>query len=309
MLFRRIVPLTIAAGLVLAIAGAWAAVAPAAGPSICSGKLGTPGLLKGTYPHGVVVKGACAVKSGKARVIGTLTVTKGSALAAAYGRHHASLSVTGDLVVGNGATVILGCKANPDGSGFPCLDDPNMKHPTLTSHATVTGNLIENSPLAVIAHNSAIGGNVKETGGGGSVSCAPPTSGVFAKIMSPVYSDYEDSTVGGNMRISAMSSCWLGIARVKIHGSLSLSNNQMGDPDAIEVLSSHVGKNLSCVGNGHPSPMPPGTQPVWDSVDTGPMGSIYPRAPQPNTVGGTRSGQCVSASPPTQGGPPGTGAF
>ncbi len=308
MMLRRGLPLAAAAGLVLAIMGAGAAVAPAAGPYVCSGKLGSAGKLKGTYPNGVFVKGACAVKTGTAHVIGTLTVTKGSVLGAAYGLHHSSLTVTGNLVVDQGAAVILGCKVNPDGSGFPCLDETNMKHPTLKGHETVTGNIIENSPLAVIVHNSTIGGSVKESGGGGGVSCAPPNSGVFAKIMSPVYSDYEDTTIGGNLTISAMKSCWLGIARVKIHGSLSLSNNLMADPDAIEVLSSHIGKNLSCTGNGHPGG-PPGTQPVWDSVDTGPMGSIYPRAAEPNKVGGKRSGQCVSASPPTQGGPAGTGAF
>ena len=71
---RRIrgAPLLIAAGLALAVAGAGAAVAPAAGPFVCSGAFKTPGLLKATYAHGVVVKGVCAVKTGKAHVIGTL---------------------------------------------------------------------------------------------------------------------------------------------------------------------------------------------------------------------------------------------
>ncbi len=308
MMLRRSVPLAAATGLVLAIVGVGAGAAPAAGPYVCSGAFGSGGKLKGNYPNGVVVKGVCAVKSGKAHVFGTLTLTKGSVLGAAYGLHHSSLTVTGNLVVDQGAAVILGCKVNPDGSGVPCFDETNMKHPTLKGHETVTGNIIENSPLGVIVHNSTIGGNIKETGGGGGVSCAPPKSGVFNKIMSPVYSDYEDSVVGGNLAISGLKSCWLGIARAKIHGSLSVSNNLMADPDAIEVLSSHIGKNLSCQGNGHPGG-PPGTQPVWDSVDIGPMGSIYPRFPEPNTVGGKRSGQCVSASPPTQGGPAGTGAF
>jgi hypothetical protein len=302
-MLRRSLLLTVAAGLVLAIAGAGAGVAPAAGPHVCSGNFGSPGLLKGTYPDGVIVKNVCAVKTGKAHVIGTLTVTKGAALGAAFGLHHSSLTVTGNLVVNQGAVVILGCKVNPDGSGFPCLDEKNMKHPTLTGHETVTGNIIENSPLGVVVHNSTIGGNVKETGGGGGLSCTPPKSGVFAKVMSPVYSDYEDTTIGGNITISGLNSCWLGVGREKIGGSLTIDNNEMADPDAIEVFSNHIRKNLACSGNGHPAADTlPDDQPVWDSGEIPTNGAIYPRRAQPNTVGGTRSGQCVTATPLTLGG-------
>jgi len=296
--------------VVLAITGASAAVASAAGPYTCSGKLRAPGVLKGTYPNGVVAKGVCAVKSGKAHVIGTLTVTKGAVLGAAFGRHHSSLTVTGNLVVERGGVVFLGCKANPDGTGFPCIDEPSMKHPTLTSHEVVSGNIVEHSPLGVIVHNSSIGGNIKETGGGGGLGCTPPKRGVFGAIMSPVFSDYEDSSVGGNLAISGMHSCWLGVARVKIRHNLTITNNVMGDPDAIEVVTNHISKNLSCSGNSHPGGGPPGAGalPIWDSVDTSPNG-LYPRASKPNTVDGTRSGQCVTASPTTMGGPPAAPAF
>lgn len=295
---RQNAPLAIAMGLVLAIAGATAGLAAAARPHTCSGKLGSPGLLKGTYPNGVVVKGVCAVKTGEAHVFGTVTVTKGSALGAAFGLHHSSLTVTGDIVVDKGAILILGCKVNPSGSGFPCLDEHNMKHPTLKSADRVSGNLIENAPLAVIVHNSTIGGNVKETGGGGGMSCAPRKSGVFAKLMSPVYSDYEDSSVGGNLAVTDLTSCWLGVARVKVHGNLSFTNNKLGDPDAIEIIANSVGKNLSCTGNSS----------VWDGFDATPM-KLFPRIPDPNTVHGKRSGQCVLSSPTTMGGPSGPGAF
>lgn len=299
-----------AAGLALAIAGAGAAVAPAAGPFVCSGTLHSPGLLKGTYPHGVVVRGACAVKTGKAHVIGTLLVTKGSALAAAYGAHHSKLTVTGNVVIGKGAVAILGCKANPNGTGTPCIDDPNMKHPTLTSHPVVSGNVIANSPLGVLIHNSTIGGSFKETGGGGGLSCKPPKTGVFAAFKSPVFSDLEDSVVRGNIAIRGLKSCWLGLARDKIGGGVTIKQNTMGDPDAIEVLANQITKNLSCSGNGHPAAAsPPGTQPVWDSADTSSTGALYPRAAEPNTVGGTRTGQCALASPATQGGTSGPGPF
>jgi len=84
----------------------------------------------------------------------------------------------------------------------------------------------------------------------------------------------------------------------------------MAVPDAIEVVTNHISKNLSCSGNSHPGGGPPGAGalPIWDSVDTSPNG-LYPRASEPNTVDGTRSGQCVTASPTTMGGPPAAPAF
>jgi hypothetical protein len=294
---------------VLAIAGAGGAVASAAGPRICSGTFHKPGLLKGTYPNGVVIKGVCEVRTGKAHVVGTLTVTNGAALGAVFAAHHSSLTITGNLVVDRGAVVFLGCKANPNHTGIPCQDDPNMKHPTLTSHDVVTGSIIETSPLGVVVHNTSVGHNVTESGGGGGLSCALPKTGVFGAIMSPVYSDYEDSTVGGNVSLSGLSSCWLGLARLRVHGSVNVNNNTMGDPDAIEIVSNIIGKNLACSGNGHPAGGPPGEMNVWDSGEIPMNGAIYPRRSTPNTVGGTRSGQCVIASPTTLGGPPAAPAF
>jgi hypothetical protein len=279
-------------------------VASAAGPFVCSGSFGKPGLLTGNYPNGAVVKGNCATKAGRARVFGTLLVTKGSALAAAWGLNHrthkggSSLTVTGNLVINQGATVVLGCKVNANGSGFPCLDDPHPNHPTLSSSVRVSGSVIENSPLGVIVHNSLIGGNIKETGGGGGLSCAPPKRGPFAKLMSPIYSDYEDSSVAGNLAIRSLKSCYLGVIRDHVHGNLSFVNNKLGDPDAIEIEANVVGKNLSCFGKSS----------VWNSHETS-MTSNFPRAPQPNTVHGKRSGQCVLSTPITMGGPSGPGLF
>jgi hypothetical protein len=271
-------------------------------PHVCQGSISKPGVLKGTYGAGVVVRGFCAVNSGRAHVIGTLTVTNGAALAAAYGLHQSALKVSGNLVVDQGGTAVLGCKVNPDGSGFPCLDDTNTSHPTLRSHESVTGSIIENSPLGVLVHNTTIGKNVSQTGGGGGLSCVPPKSGPFGAFKSPVYSDYEDTSVGGSVTIKNVKSCWLGFGLVFTGGSVTINNNEMADPDAIEVFSNYVTKNLACSGNSHPAAgMPPGDEPVWDSAETKP-GAIYPRNPQPNTVEGTRSGQCVHATPTTQGG-------
>jgi hypothetical protein len=310
MRLRRGVPLLVAAGLALAIAGAGAAVAPAAGPFVCSGSFHAPGLLKGTYPDGVVVKGVCAVKTGKAHVIGTLLVTKGAALGAVFGAHHSRLMVSGNLVVDAGGVAFLGCKANPNGTGMPCLDD-HAKVPKLTSHPVISGSVIENSPMGVVIHNTTIDGNLKETGGGGGLSCIPPKSGVFGAVKAPVYSNVEDTVVRGNVAISGLKTCWLGLARNKIGGSMTVSHNTLADPDGIEVLANQIKKNLDCAANSHPAAAsPPGAQPVYDSAESNPTAmAIYPRTAEPNTVGGTRSGQCALASPTMPGGTSGPGPF
>ena len=61
MKLRRVVPLALGAGLVLTIAVASAGANTSASPHVCSGTFSAPGLFKGAYPDGVVVKGVCFV--------------------------------------------------------------------------------------------------------------------------------------------------------------------------------------------------------------------------------------------------------
>lgn len=49
-----------------------------------------------------------------------------------------------------------GRRANPDGSGIPCLDD-HAKVPKLRSHAVVTGNVIASAPIGATTARSAGG--------------------------------------------------------------------------------------------------------------------------------------------------------
>jgi hypothetical protein len=196
---------------------------------VCSGAFKTPGVLKGNY-RGVVVKVMCAVKSGKAQVIGTLTVSKGAALAAAYGAHRSSLTVTGNVVVDKGGFVILGCKANPDGSGIPCLDD-HAKVPKLRSPTVVTGNVIANAPVGILIH--AITGLSRA----GWVSPETRSAGAC-------HQSQHDGRPGGDRDLREPRQEELGVRR--------------------------------------PSMTP---------------GVIYPRIAEPNSVGGSRSGQCTVSTP------------
>lgn len=300
--------LTAAVGVVLAIAGTTAGANPAASPHVCSGTFSSPGVLKGANPNGVVVKGVCFVNAGKAHVTGTLTVTNGSALVALFGAHHSSLTVAGNVVLDRGSAAALGCKANPNGTGMACVDDPDQSHPTLTSHDRISGNIIAHKALGLIVHNSAIGNSIKDIGGGGGATCAVPKSGIFHAFKSPAFSDLEDSSVGGDVRMNGLRTCWFGLARDNVRSYVTINLNKTADPDAIEVLANHIGASLSCSNNRHPGTQPKGALPIWDSADAGGSG-IYPRVSEPNTVGGSRSGQCVKASPIKLGGPPAAKKF
>jgi hypothetical protein len=288
------------AGVLLAVMPAIAPANARKGPHVCQGTPTKPGVLKGKYSNGVNVKGYCFVNAGPAHVIGTLTVTNGSVFIAAFGKAHSALTVTGDLIADTDSTVVLGC--NPQ--QFPCVDDPASSNPsikaTLSSAETVTGDLTSSMTLGVIVHSTSIGGNVTQTLGGGGASCATPTSGPFAAFHSPVYSTYEDTKVGGNLTVTRVTSCWLGIVHNHVTKNVTLTHDQMADPDAIEVLSNKINENLVCK-NDSPT--------LWDSSEKT-FSSLYPRKLARNNVLGQRIGsKCQKAGPLTQGGPPAGGAF
>ena len=274
-----------------------AGAAAATGTATCSGTPAAPGVLTGTFQSDVVVKGACEVNAGRAVVEGNLRLTPGSVLLAVFGLNDktgtgtSSLTVHGDLGVGGGATLLLGC----DPESFACLDDPNQNAPTLSSHGSIGGDLTSGMPLGVIVHNTSIGGDVTESGGGGGVTCTP--QGVFKLFQSPVFSVYDDTSVAGDVHVSGYRSCYLGLARLRVGGDMAVLSNKLADPDAIEILANHIAGDLVCHGNSR----------TWNSAETGEH--LFPRTPEPNTVAGDRAGQCVLSSPTKPGGPPGPGPF
>ncbi|MGH2915450.1 MAG: hypothetical protein ACRDMX_10720 [Solirubrobacteraceae bacterium] len=293
------------AGGALASAGAGVAAAKrsSSNTTICSGSPHHPGVLSGTIAGNVVIKGVCFVDHGSARVKGSLTVTSGSAFGAIFGHndktHHgvSNLTVTRNLVVARGAAAFLGCE--PKAS--PCKDD-NQKHPTLHNRIRIGGDLQATRALAVIVHVTSVGGNVTQRGGGGGANCSS-MPGIFKALKSPVFSDFEDNSIAGNLTIDGVQSCWLGALRDRIGHSFTLKDNGMADPDAIEIGSNRIAGNLACTGNTNAVPI---SAVVWDSNETNPApGHLFPRQPDPNKVGGARSGQCVTPPPLAPGQPAG----
>jgi hypothetical protein len=156
-----------------------------------------------------------------------------------------SLKVYGNLRVLKGAALAMGCL--PVHS--PCSDDPNAATGgTLTGHNHVYGNLTGSRALAIIVHASKISGSVDQSGGGGgkaAMTCTVPGSGVFAALMSPVFSDYEDNQITGNLAVFKLRTCWFGALRDHVGGSVLVADNKFGDPDANEVNSNVVRGNMS----------------------------------------------------------------
>jgi hypothetical protein len=286
------------AGGLLGTAGSSLASSRHAKTKICKGSPTKPGQLTGKVAGNVTVKGACEVSHGSATVEGSVRVSAGGVLVAAFGHDdktgsgHSNLTVKGNLVIGKGGAAILGCEA----AHFPCIDD-NQMNPTLSNKIKIAGNVTAKGALAVILHVAKVGGNLSQRGGGGGTSCAPPFPGIFSLFMSPQYSDYEDISIHGKLTISTVTSCWLGVLRDHIGKSFQLTRNAMGDPDAIEIGDNHIAGNLACTGNTNVVPI---SAAVWDTSDI--TDALYPRVLKPNTVKGKRSGQCVRSTPTTMGG-------
>ena len=262
------------------------------GAQTCTGTIDSPGTLAGNYSGNVVVNGSCVVDAGDANIAGNLTIAPGGTLAAIFGMNDqtgsgtSNMTVHGNLVVEQGASLMLGCYSLivtnwgvtqliqlPD---FPCNDDPNQSAPTLNTHDVVDGNLVSNDPLGTVVHNSTIRGNVIQNGGGAGTGCN--NVGIFNKYFGlPEWSDYASNTIGGNFVVNGLDTCWNGSMRNIVRGNMVVTNNTggvfFGAADATEFATNTVYGNLNCSGNN------PAVQ-LGDSDGS------------PNQVAGNATGEC-----------------
>ncbi len=261
--------------------GANAASAAPSGTYVCS----NGDIPSGTYGS-VLVAGTCFIPSGTVAIEGNLTVAPGALLDAStpagFPGSPAPLpgivTVGGNVVVGTGAVLFLGC-------------DPHLFCATATTFGkdVVDGNLTATGALGVVVHGVTIkgnatllrggGGSVMLTGGPGSGACfgiTPPApwTGDPSLNGTPVYSDFEDNAIGGNLSLIGLESCWLGALRNDVGGNVIALHNLMGDPDANEVVNNTIGGNIACFGNDH-------------VVQFGDSGAA------PNIVSGLALGECA----------------
>jgi hypothetical protein len=241
-------------GLAASVASSPTAAGAAPAPYICAGTDAAPGQLAGIIKGNVVISGTCWVNAGVTAVYGDVTVDPGGSLNATFGQNdqagytgYTALFVTGNIFVEGGATLALGCEPN----FFPCQDDPVVDEGesgpgTLSSHDVIGGNIIATGALGVLVHSSVIFGDITQSDGGGGASCATPDSGYFASTQAPAYSDYEDNSIGGNLTVQYLDTCWFGAERNTVGGSVEILGNTFGDPGADEVLSNQIAGSISC---------------------------------------------------------------
>jgi hypothetical protein len=162
------------------------------------------------------------------------------------GSGRSRLWVNGNVMVYKGATLLMGCEPKY----APCTDDPYAATGgKLRVRDTVGGSVLVSWARGVDVYDSHIRGSVRQLYGGGGLSCAVPTSGVFSSIHARVSSAYEDDTIAGSLRITDLRTCWFGALRNKVHGSLYYVRSTLADGDASQVVSDVVRRALHCIGD------------------------------------------------------------
>lgn len=239
----------ICAGMMIATGTAGAAASTQFGNFTChQGKV-----KAGTYSS-LTVTGVCTLtNSGTVSVRGDLTVADHGAFNAIT---LGTLHVGGDVNVGDDAVAGIGCS-------------PAVGCPSTTSD-TIAGDLEADGAWATIVHSTTIGGDVSVEGGGGSENCA--STGLFG---GPYFTDFEDNSIGGNVSLDEIHSCWLGFIRDHVTGNVSIVGNRFGDPDAMEIVTNVIGGNLGC----------------FDNVPQAHVGDSHGL---PNVVGGHKRGECAA---------------
>jgi acetyltransferase-like isoleucine patch superfamily enzyme len=206
----------------------------------------------GTY-RSLRIAGTCTLTStGTVRVKGNVTVGHRATLNTLT---PGTFNVGGDLIVKDDAVAGLGCN---DEVG--CAAESN-------DH--IGGDLRANGAFAVVIEQEHVGGNVTILGGGGSMDCT--STALFG---GPYFGTVHDSTVGGNVVMRGVHSCWFGLIRTTVSGNVRLVGNRFGDPDAMEIVTNTVGGNLACFNNN----------PAAQIGDSGGL---------PNVVGGQKLGECA----------------
>jgi hypothetical protein len=230
-------------------------------------------IAPGTYDN-VTVTGFCTVDSGSITVRHDLVVKSGAALIALFGGSdftvRSDVTVKHDIEVEKNGVLALGCGSPSDST---CLDDPGNQ--TVRATGSVGHDLTADGALAVIVHNTSIGHDLDQHGGGGGLNCD------LVMLGSPAYSTYESSTIGGSVSITGLQTCWLGFLGNKVGHNVTFNNNRTvnvsettGKPDGNEIAGNQIRGNLSCKRN----------DPAPQMGDTG-FG--------PNTIRGHATGQCA----------------
>ena len=270
-ILARCAVLTVGAAATAVLVGAATSPATAApSPGVCT----SGSILAGTYSS-LVVNGVCVVDAGMVNVTSGITIKPGAALFADYAA--SDLHVKGNVTVGNGAVLVLGCAP----TNAACSNDPSPAHPTLATHHSVGGKVTVSDGTLVRINSTNIKGDLAVVGGGNpcvTVSRAP-SAGLTDVGGDLCVSAFEDNNVGGSVTIKNVSAGWIGFIRNQVVGTVTYAGNTSSSALGNEIVGNKVGGDLRCQ-NNLPAPQ----------AGTAPGG--------PNLVAGTRTGQCAATSLP-----------
>ena len=253
-----IVPVLLAGGLLVVAGASAASPAPATvGRDNCNGSASSV-IPPGTYKS-MVITGVCYMTHGTVNILGNLTVAPGSLLDAAATLGDpvgnpilpATLLVGGDVNVGAGAVLTIGC--SPAGG---C-------HGVAYDH--IGGSLTATDAQGVVVQHVSIGGSASVLGGGGGAAGGPSSGACFALPSpnpwgedaalsqgpngTPQYTDFEDSTIGGNLSVVGVQTCWIGSLRDQIAGNVTFTGDVTSDVDGMEVGANVIGGSMTCSSN------------------------------------------------------------
>ncbi len=209
-----------------------------------SGKTCTGGSVAGGAYSSLTITGFCKVDAGAVNVAGNVTVAPGGELVAAYGGN--DIHIVGKVTVATNGVLILGCEPQ----AFICFNDPDQKVGTLRTHDSISETLWTQDALAVIVHATHIEDDSRVYGGGGGVTCGSSIPNLPA--VGPAYIDFEDNIIQGFSIIKGVRSCWAGYIRNTVGVDVKYENNVFADPDASELTTNTVGRNMICFDNSPP---------------------------------------------------------
>lgn len=243
------------AGAIVLAVGVCAATATAdpASSALCA-SAGTQ--LSGSYGN-LTITGDASVAAGTTlSVRGNLTLAPGACLDAfSLG----TVTVGGNVLVGNGATLALGCSPGALGPPFdqaPCNGQ--------TTADRVGGNIVADHPLTMYLTADTIAGNVISTGGGPGVTFDP-------YVNFPL----KENVIGGSLIVQGWHGAWFGALRNQVRGNVIINDVIGANPDSNEVTDNTITGNLICNGDS-------------------PMAQIGDSGGGPNTVSGHKIGQCAA---------------
>ena len=219
----------------------------------------------GSYRN-LTITGFCTINAGDVTVANNVIVTPTGGLDGSWAG--STLTVGRNLNVESGGSVFLGCDTTD-----PCSNDPDQNNPTLSTNHVIHGSVVSTGAPFLVIHHDTIGGGVSVDGGGVTYDCSN-----FA------FTDFDVNSIGRNVSISGLRTCWDGFSNNKVGGNVSFVNNVATivepppvGPDGNFLGGNTIARNLSCSGN---SPTP----------------HLSDETPIPNSVGGNTSGQCVGES-------------